>query len=490
MPSSPLRRFLPLLASLSILTMYVEMVVLPSLYTIERQFGVSSSAAAWVLSAETLGGLLLSPVIGKTADSFGKKRVLMTILLFYTISVVLTSISPNFTLLVAFRAIQGIGLAVNPIAYTILRENLSKEQLPVAQGIIASTFAVGAAVALPIGSFISQYYTWQFAYQTAIPLLLIIAGLIYKYIPESRIRVKESLDYVGIALLGATFLSFGFTLTEAASWGWLSFDTLAGFGLGFLFLIALIVREKSIQEPFIDLKEMSDPNIAVPLITSFVSGFGLFLMFQSLVYLFELPKPTGFGMDIISTGLTLAPISLIMLFVGPIFGKLSLKVGIRPILIITPLVAALGSFMLGIASTSYSLTIDEILALVFFSLVGIGGMTISRVTLLMVSSSEKRLATITGTNTSMRLMGNTLGPVLASSLEDTFKIPLYEGTVAGVPMFTFLPGREAFFFIFLISGVSSLLTMVISTKVKEVYRTRNVKVEEGEVRREVVGTRH
>ncbi|BBD72229.1 MFS transporter [Sulfodiicoccus acidiphilus] len=459
-----------MLTSLSVLTMYVEMVVLPSLYHIETQFDVSSSEAAWVLSAETLGGLLVSPVIGKTADAYGKKRTLLSILAIYTASVIFTSISPSFAFLVAFRAIQGVGLAVNPIAYTILRENLDKRELPIAQGIIASTFAVGAAVALPIGSFISQYYSWQFAYQTAIPILLTMSWLIFRYIPESKVRVKEPTDYLGILLLGGAFLSAGISLTEASSWGWLSLNTLTGFLLSALFLVAFVKREKSTDTPFIELSELSNPNVAVPLVASFVSGFGLFLMFQSIIYLFELPKPEGFGMDIISTGITLAPVSLIMLVVGPLFGRLSLRVGIRPILLLTPLVAALGSLLLGIESLSYSLTTYDVVVLMFLSMVGIGGMTISRITLLMVSTSEKRLATITGTNTSMRLMGNTLGPVLASSLMDTFKVPIYEGMVRGVPLFVFLPGREAFFLIFATSAISSLITAAISTRIKEVYK--------------------
>ncbi|MGC9135538.1 MFS transporter [Caldivirga sp.] len=75
-----LRRYLPILAFISVLTMYIEMAVLPSIYRIENEFSVSASEVSWVLSAETLGGLALAPVIGKLADEYGKKRVLMIVL--------------------------------------------------------------------------------------------------------------------------------------------------------------------------------------------------------------------------------------------------------------------------------------------------------------------------------------------------------------------------------------------------------------------------
>jgi len=162
-------KYLLVLASISILTMYVEMVVLPSLPTIESQFNVNEAEGSWILSSETLAGMTLAPFIGKLADSYGRKKVLLFILGIYTLSVMLTSLSPNYAILILSRSIQGLGLSINPLAYTILRERLSREELPIAQGIIASTFAVGAAIAIPIGSYIAEYYTWQTAYQTAIP---------------------------------------------------------------------------------------------------------------------------------------------------------------------------------------------------------------------------------------------------------------------------------------------------------------------------------
>jgi len=136
----------------------------------------------------------------------------------------------------------------------------------------------------------------------------------------------------------------------------------------------------------------------VPLLASFVSGFGLFLLFQALVYLFELPRPVGFGMDILSTGLTLAPISIIMLIVGPAFGSLAGRVGVKPILITAPLIAALGSLALAVMVLDYSITVADVMLVLVITLIGIGGMMVSRITLLMMSVPERRLATITGTN--------------------------------------------------------------------------------------------
>ncbi|WP_048062651.1 MFS transporter [Caldivirga maquilingensis] len=126
-------------------------------------------------------------------------------------------------------------------------------------------------------------------------------------------------------------------------------------------------------------------------------------------------------MDILSTGITPAPISIIMLIIGSVFVALSSRIRVKPILIITPLIAALGSLFLAVTPLDYSLTVVDVMMILVVTLIGIGGMMVTRITILMMSASERRLATITGTNTTMRLMGNTLGPVFASSILDMYK---------------------------------------------------------------------
>ena len=284
-------RYLAVLASISIATMYVEMVVMPSLLTIERQYGVTESEVSWVLSAETLAGLAFAPILGKLADTYGRKKVLLITLMVYFVAVFLTSMAPTFSILVMLRAIQGIGLSINPIAYTLLRDRLPPREWPIAQGIIASTLAIGAAVALPIGAYLAQYYSWQFAYETALPVLAVLILVAYLVLPESEARVSESIDYIGLALLAVSFVILGYSFTEAPTWGWLSENFWLGIALGLAVLFLFINHELSTQNPIIDIRDFSNPNIAVPLLSSFVAGFGMFLSFQALVYIFEPPSP-------------------------------------------------------------------------------------------------------------------------------------------------------------------------------------------------------
>ncbi len=456
-------KYLAVLASISIIAMYVEMVVMPSLPTIEKQYGVTESEASWILSSETLAGLAFAPILGKLADSYGRKKVLLITLIIYFIAVFFTSMAPTYSILIILRAIQGIGLSINPIGYTLLREKLPPREWPIAQGIIASTFAVGAAVALPIGAYLAQYYSWQFAYETAAPVLAVLILIAYLALPESEARVNENIDYVGLALLVMSFVIIGYSFTEAPTWGWQSMDFWLGIALGLSILFLFINHELSTQNPLINVGDFANPNIAVPLLSSFVAGFGMFLSFQALVYLFEMPRPIGYAMTILKTGLTLAPIALIMLFAGPLYGILMNTIGYKRMLITTSGIAMVGELLMAVTVYIHELTIT--IMVMILSMIGIAGMTVTRITLLISSTSREKMATMTGTNTAMRLMGNTLGPVIAGSLETTYRTPLLAYYLNGIPIFYEVPGKESFVLSFIIAAITAFIVMIISTRV-------------------------
>ncbi|EZQ01592.1 MFS transporter [Candidatus Acidianus copahuensis] len=469
-------RYVAVLAGISILTMYVEMVVLPSLPKIEKQFDITEAESSWILSSETLAGMVFAPLLGKLADTRGRKNILMYILIVYTISVSFTSFAPNFSLLLLARTVQGLGLSINPLSYTLLREKLSDRELPIAQGIIASTFAVGAAIALPIGSYIAQFFSWEVAYQTAIPFLIIVSIIAYKVLPSSSYLNKGSkIDIMGLFLLSLGFLVFGIGVTEAPNWGWTSIPFILTLIISFISLFMFVRHIGKVSTPLIDPDDFKNPNIAVPLLSSFVTGFGLFLTFQSLIFLFELPKPVGYGMTIFETGLTLAPIALVMLVGGPLFGKLVQVIGYKKI-IISASVLSLITILILASVVTLDISVDELMTILIFTLLFVAGMNVTRVTLLVASSSKRRMATITGTNTAMRLMGNAIGPIVAGSLEDTFKTPLLVYMYNQIPIFTFIPSRYSFEYSFFIAAITVLAVIILATKIKEIMPTNEIKL--------------
>ena len=177
----------------------------------------------------------------------------------------------------------------------------------------------------------------------------------------------------------------------------------------------------------------------------------------------ELPKPIGFGMAILETGITLTPISPVLLVVGPLYGMLMNVIGYKRLLITTSLLSTIMNIVMALLVPMRNL--DLFIIAMIMSIPGTSGMMVTRITLLISSVSRERMATLTGTNTAMRLMGNTLGPVIAGSLETTFRTPILAYYLDGMPIFYEVPGRYAFIYAFIISAVTSLIVAIMATRI-------------------------
>jgi len=163
------KKALYIMAPLAIMVMYTEGMLIPSLPSIEREFNVTASQVSWVISIYLLSGIIMNPIAGKLGDIYGKKKILSIVIWIYALGVTLTGFSPNFIALIIFRAIQGLGLAMFPLAFSLIREEFPPNLVPKAQGTISTMFGIGNAISLPIGAYISQTLGWQYTYHTVIP---------------------------------------------------------------------------------------------------------------------------------------------------------------------------------------------------------------------------------------------------------------------------------------------------------------------------------
>jgi predicted MFS family arabinose efflux permease len=161
--------------TLSFLIMYIELMLLSSLPSIASEFHVSVAQVSLVVGLYAVSGTALTPLVGKMGDIFGKKRILVYVLVIYVVAISITGLSPNFVFMLVARAVQGIGLAIQPLLISLVREQFPKDRIPRAQGIISGMNGVGLAVALPLGSFVSSSFGWRATFHTAIPFVLLCA---------------------------------------------------------------------------------------------------------------------------------------------------------------------------------------------------------------------------------------------------------------------------------------------------------------------------
>jgi MFS family permease len=190
-------KVLAVLASLATMAMYAETMLIPAIPDLIRDFDVSYSMSSWILTAYLISGAVMTPIAGKLADIYGKKKVLLGVLAAYIIGLAMAGFSPNIYFMIAARAVQGVGMAMFVIAFGIIRDQFPREKLSIGQGVISSMFASGAVLGLLLGGFIIQNYGWQATFLSAIPIAIVLFVINSKYNYEKQrpeARQGESSD--------------------------------------------------------------------------------------------------------------------------------------------------------------------------------------------------------------------------------------------------------------------------------------------------------
>ena len=120
--------------------MHAETMLLPAIPDIIRDFHINYSTSSWILTAYLISGAVMTPIAGKLSDIYGKKKILLIIMIIYTIGATLGGLAFSISFLFIARIIQGVGLSMFPIAFGIIRSQFPPQKLAVAQGIFISHF--------------------------------------------------------------------------------------------------------------------------------------------------------------------------------------------------------------------------------------------------------------------------------------------------------------------------------------------------------------
>ncbi|HZD42742.1 MAG TPA: MFS transporter, partial [Methanomicrobiales archaeon] len=457
-------RTMYILVGLVIVTLYVEGMLTPSLPAIAAEFGVTSAEVALVLALYSVSGTALAPVIGKMGDIYGKKRILVYVLVVYSIAVTVTGFSPTFTFMLVSRTVQGVGLTMMPLAMSIVREEFPRELVPRAQGIISGMFGVGFAISLPLGALISNDYGWQTTYHTAVPFVLLLTYLVYSRVRESPYtRPGARVDYIGAGLLGGSLVLIVLSISLGPELVGTVVSPLWLLVAGLLLLVPLAWYERyyqrNIGDPILNLRLLSLRNVMNTNVTFAVASLGMFLAFQSYVYKLELPPPAGFGFDIFVAGLSLLPLAVAITIFAPIIGMIVPRFGVKPIAITGAVIGAIGFLLSSVQGSSAYL-----LFATFVTGAGISILNASAINLLVLTVDPREMGLATSMNTVFRNLGGSLGAPIAGALLATFTAPLLTARAG----YQVLPTAQAFQYAFYIAAALFVLIAFVLLFAEEV----------------------
>lgn len=301
-----------------------------SLPTIARYFGVGTSAASAVTLAYLLALTSTLLIFGKLGDTVGLKRIFLGGYFFFTLGSFLCGLSPTLPLLVASRCVQGLGGAMMfAIGPTLVPRYLPENIRGWAFGVVVTSSALGLTLGAPLGGFITDSLSWKWIFLVNVPVGAGALWLTSRVLPDdagktARPAAGAGFDVAGSVLCLLFIVALVFGLNQGEEMGWGSPVILACFAGSLLSFILLILWERGIQNPLLDLKIFRHRDIAF---AGWTTLFG-FMAMTGANFLIPFYLVGVKGLTPGQTGMVLLVYSLAYAVLSPVAGRLSDK--IRP----------------------------------------------------------------------------------------------------------------------------------------------------------------
>jgi MFS family permease len=480
--------------------MYAETMLIPAIPDLISDFHVSYSTSSWILTAYLITGAVMTPIAGKLSDIYGKKKILLITMIVYAIGVSVAGFATNIYFLITARAIQGIGMAMFPIAFSIVRDNFPREKLSIGQGVISSMFASGAVIGLSVGGIIIKHYGWQVTFFTIIPIAIALIIVISRFIKvdsqgiveggsqsqnleakqmfqpsaEKEIKPKDSgrselnikkqgkfrnaVDIRGAITLAAMVTSFLLVLTflEIGSNGTNSkglSEVMIFAIVGIISMVLFVIVERRSKNPLIDFRLLLHKIVLPSNLIIMIVGFSMFMVFQTIPILARNPPPLGFGVDAVSTGNIQLPFALILLVFGPTSGFIVSRLGsMKPVIVGTSITSAGFLGLLLFHSTPLMLSANLTILSTGLSLTNVGAMNVT-----ILSTPSQFMGISLGTSMLMRIVGAAVGPALAGMFMQANQSLLRIGGLVHS-----FPSAQSYDLIFLTATGVSILSVALA----------------------------
>ncbi|MFJ3988228.1 MFS transporter [Streptomyces sp. NPDC090032] len=338
------RLTIPVLAFGGILMAVMQTVVVPLLPDLPRLTGASPGAVSWTVTATLLAGAVLTPVLGRAGDMYGKRRVLLLALGLMTGGSVLCALTSDIRVLIAARALQGAAAAVVPLSISILRDELPPHRTGSAVALMSSTVGIGAALGLPLAALIVQYANWHVMFWATSALGALGLALACWAVRESPVREPGRFDGLGAAGIAGGLVCLLLAVSQGGQWGWGSARVVGLFAGAVVILALWSWQQLRADRPLVDLRLAVGRRVGLPHLAALVAGFAFYANSLVTAQLVQAPRSSGYGLglSIVQTGLCLLPNGMIMLLLSPVSARISAARGPRVSLAIGGAVMALG----------------------------------------------------------------------------------------------------------------------------------------------------
>ena len=370
----------------------------------------------WMFSAYLLTQAISTPIYGKLADTFGRKPLMLFGIGTFVLGSVLCAVSWSMGALIAFRALQGLGAgAIQPAGMTIMGDIYSVAERAVAQGYIASVWAMSAVIGPTLGGLFSDHLSWRWIFWINVPLGLLAAVVLWIRFDEkaamSGPHHRRPIDWWGALLVaGASALLLLGLLEGGIRWPWWSWQSAVALG-GAAVLAAMFVRvEGRVEDPVLPGWLFRHRVLNAATVGAFVAGV-VMLGVTSYVPVYA-QQVLGAGATV--AGFTVAALAIGWPFAASTSGRIYMRWGFRACLFVGAFFGAAGATILTLVGPGSTLWLLAAACLVL----GVGlGYVVSPSVVAMQSAVEFRQRGVaTGANMFSRSVGSAVGVAMFGAI--------------------------------------------------------------------------
>ncbi|HTW12995.1 MAG TPA: MFS transporter [Solirubrobacteraceae bacterium] len=387
-------------------------VALPS---IQRDLHASLSALEWTVNAYTLTLAVLMITSGRLGDIFGRRRLFLIGVSTFGLASLVIGFSPDDAVLIAFRAVQGIGAAcMMPASLAIITQAFPPHERGTAIGTWAGVSALALAIGPVLGGFLTQDVSWRAIFFINPPIAVIAVVVCLFAAHESRDEtVAHRIDYPGITLLTLGLTALVLALVEANSWGWGSTKTIGLLVAAVVLLPGFVITERRVRIPMLDFAFFRTRTSAGVNMVAFIVSFAMFAQF----FFLTLYMQNVMHLSPLSTGVRFLPTTVILVILGPIAGRLTDRIGPRPLMVVGLVLVAVAIYI----DSHITVHSGYTLLLPGFILMGLGmGTVMSPMSTAAMNAVDRSKAGAAGGVLSMsRMVGSTFGVTVMGALVTT-----------------------------------------------------------------------
>ncbi|NYE35806.1 MFS family permease [Nocardioides cavernae] len=310
------RALVATLALLTCVTAVVSSLGAPLVPAAAAAYGTGLATAQWVVTAAMLAGAVATPLVGRLGGGLGRRPTVLVTLALVTLGCAVSAwsaaVDASFGWMGAGRALQGIGMALTPVAIAVARDEVPGPRMPSTVALLSVTTVAGVGLGYPLTGLVVDHGGLPTAYAIGAALTGATLLLCLTVLPSRVGPGAGRLDWSGAGLLSVGLLAVLLAVTRGGSWGWSSAPVLVLAAAGTACLCGWVPWTLRRDRPLVDLRLAARRGVLAPHVTALVAGVGMYFLLSLAMVVAQADDTDGWGLgrSVAVASLLLVPYSV------------------------------------------------------------------------------------------------------------------------------------------------------------------------------------